>query len=69
MSLPTSIQNLFSDTFEGMPAARLKSSVEVHNLQTALREHRVSHLTKILKRKKQREFVVILPEQATAHAA
>lgn len=67
MSLPTSLQNLFSSTYEGMPAARLKSSMEVHNLEIALREHRVSHRTKIVKRKKQREFVVILPP--VAHAA
>lgn len=67
MPLPTTLQNLFSSTYEGMPAARLKSSLEVHNLETALREHKVSHRTRIVKRKKQREFVVVLP-QAT-HAA
>jgi hypothetical protein len=61
MSLPSSILNLFSDTYDGLPAARLRSASEAHNLEAALRHASHSYKTKINKtRKYGREFIVML---------
>lgn len=61
MSLPLSIQNQFTDTLAGVPAARLKSSAETKNLEAALRAHGRSYQTKINKSKRTgREFIVLL---------
>lgn len=63
MSLPSSIQNLFTDSYEGIPAVRLRSSNETKNLELALRMHNKSFQTKINKSKKHgRVFVVMLLE-------
>ena len=65
MSLPLSIRNIFKDTYEGVPAARLRSTAEAKNLEAALREHRQSFQTKIRKTKKSgREFIVMLLDPA-----
>jgi hypothetical protein len=64
MSLPLSITNLFSETYDGFTAARFKSSSEAHNVETALKEAQQSYRTKIHKTKKRgREFIVMLVEQ------
>jgi hypothetical protein len=65
MSLPSSIQNQFTDSYEGVPAARLKSSAEAKNLEAALRAHGTSYQTKINKSKRTgREFIVLLLTRA-----
>jgi hypothetical protein len=74
MPLPSSIQTLFSTTYNGVPAARLKSALEAHNLEAMLRDAGHSYQTKISKSKKTgREFVVMLltseAEVEPAHAA
>jgi hypothetical protein len=63
MSLPLSIQNIFNDTYNGVPAVKLRSSSETKNLEATLRVHQQSYQTKISKTKKSgREFVVMLLE-------
>jgi hypothetical protein len=70
MPLPSSIRTLFTDQYEGVPAARLKSSTEAKNLETALRVHGMSYQTKISKSKRTgREFVVMLLPTQASHAA
>ena len=64
MQLPLSIEKLFDTTYNDMRAARLKTTIECNNLQTALKDAGISFTTKILKtRKHGREFVVMLVEQ------
>ena len=63
MSLPSSIRTRFDSQYEGMPAARLRSSAETVALERTLREHRQSYQTRISKtRRSGREFVVLLLE-------
>lgn len=65
MSLPLSVKSLFNETFEGVPAARLRSTTEAKNLEAALRLHKQSFQTKIRKTKKSgREFIVMLLDPA-----
>jgi hypothetical protein len=65
MSLPLSIQNMFNETHNGIPAARFRSSMEAKNMEATLREHKHSFQTKINKSKKRgREFIVMLLEPA-----
>lgn len=55
------ILSLFSDTYDGLKAARFRSSVEAHNAEAALRLINRSYKTKIRKTKRSgREFVVML---------
>lgn len=61
MSIPSSILNLFNGTYDGVPAAQLKSANEAHNVEIALREAGQSFQTKIKKSKKHgRLFIVML---------
>jgi hypothetical protein len=61
MSLPLSIQNKFSTTYEGFPTAIFTNSVEYHNFTATLSEAKASFKTKINKHKKRgREFLVML---------
>lgn len=61
MSLPLSIQNKFSTTYEGFPTAIFTNSVEYHNFTATLNEAKASFKTKISKHKKRgREFLVML---------
>lgn len=63
MSLPLIIRNLFNQTYDGLPAARFRSSAEAHNTEAALRLASQSYKTKINKSKKTgREFIVMLLE-------
>jgi hypothetical protein len=63
MSLPLSIQNLFTDN-----VARFRSSAEAKNVEAALRANGKSYQTKISKSKKNgREFVVMLLESSSGN--
>jgi len=63
MSLPSTIESLFNETYNDMKAARLRTAVECNNLQAALKEAGASFTTKIHKSKKRgREFIVMLAE-------
>jgi len=63
MQLPLSIQNQFSDTYNGVPAVRFRSTSEAKNMEATLREYHQSYQTKINKSKKTgREFIVMLLE-------
>jgi hypothetical protein len=63
MSLPSSLDSKFTQTFDGMRAARFVSASEAHNMESALRESGVSYKTKIVKHKRRgREFWVMLVE-------
>lgn len=56
---------MFSETYNGIPAARFRSSMEAKNMEATLREHKRSFQTKINKSKKRgREFIVMLLEPA-----
>lgn len=65
MSIPSSILNLFSDSYDGFAAAKFKSANEAHNVEVALKEAKLSYQTKIKKSKKSgREFIVMLVSPA-----
>ncbi len=49
MSIPSSILSLFNGTYDGVPAAQLKSANEAHNVEIALREAGQSFQTRIKK--------------------
>lgn len=65
-TLPTSLSRRFHTTFDGHEAAVFDNSVEYHNFTSALREAKVSFLTRITKGKKNgkkvRSFIVLLVE-------
>ncbi len=64
MPLPSSIQALFNETYDGMQAAKFKTASEAMNLETNLKWLSRSYRTKIVTTKKHgREFVVMLLEQ------
>ena len=70
MHLPLSIRNLFTDSYGGVPVARLRSSAETKKLETALRVYGASYQTKISKSKRTgREFVVMLLSTQASHAS
>jgi hypothetical protein len=61
MSLPSTIESLFNESYNDMRAARLRTAMECNNLQTALKQAGASFTTKIQKTKKHgREFIVML---------
>jgi hypothetical protein len=64
MSLPSSIRNLFSQNYEGFPAARFTRSIEAKNLEATLREAGMSYRTKIHNKKKNAQYIVMLVESA-----
>jgi len=67
-ALPLSIQSKFSDTYDGMPAARLNSSVQTKALEAELSRAGLTYRTKIVGNKKRGwGYVVVLPK--VAHAA
>lgn len=67
MSLPLYLETLFNKTYEGLRAACFVSASETHNVETALRDCKVSYKTKIIKHKRRgREFWVMLVEVQNA---
>ena len=68
LTLPTSLSRRFHTTFDGYEAAVFDNSVEYHNFTSALKQHGISFITRILKGKrngkKVRNFIVLLVEDA-----
>lgn len=61
MQLPLIILRQFTKTYNGVPAARVKSISEAKNLEAALRQAGKSYKTKMLRSKQRgKEFVVML---------
>jgi hypothetical protein len=64
MSLPSNIQQIFNEVYEGFKAARVKTSLEANNIELMLKTERVSYRTKITKHKKRgREFIIMLVDE------
>ena len=61
MQLPSNIEDLFTQTYEGFRALKLRSANEAISVENALRRAALSFQTKITRSKKHgREFVVML---------
>lgn len=67
MQLPSNIEELFTQSYEGFRAVKLRSASDAIAVENALkREHR-SYQTRISRTKKHgREFVILLVEGAPA---
>lgn len=64
MSLPSSIREVFNQSYDGFPAAKLSRSIEAKNLEASLREAGVSYKTKIQNKKRNTQYIVMLVEAA-----
>ena len=63
MQLPTNIEDLFTQTFEGMRSVKLGSASETIMVENALMRAHLSYQTKITRSKKHgRQFLVLLME-------
>jgi hypothetical protein len=63
MLLPSAIESHFTETYEGMRAARFQSSSEAHNMETNLKWLGLSYKTKIIKHKRKgNSYLVMLVE-------
>lgn len=63
MSLPSVVENKFTEQFEGMRAARFMSASEAHNMENSLRVAKQSYKTKIIKSKRKgNSYLVMLVE-------
>lgn len=63
MSLPLVIENKFTDSYEGLRAAKFMSASEAHNMENSLRVAKQSYRTKIIKSKRKgNSYVVMLVE-------
>ena len=63
MSLPSAIEYHFTETYEGMRAARFASASEAHNMETNLQWLGLSYKTKIIKHKRKgNSYLVLLVE-------
>ncbi len=61
MSLPSNIQKIFNEVYEGFQTARVKTSLEANNIELMLKTEGVSFRTKITKHKKRgKEFIIML---------
>jgi len=61
MQLPSNIEELFTQTYDGFKAVKLRSASEAIMLENALGLARMSFQTKITRSKKRgREFVVMI---------
>lgn len=67
MQLPSKLEDLFTQTYEGFRAVKLRSASEAITLENELNRQRMSYQTKITRNKKRgREFVILLVEGAPA---
>lgn len=65
MHLPTKIEDLFTQMYEGMRSIKLRSASETIMVENALKRARLSYQTKISRTKKHgRQFVVVLLESS-----
>jgi hypothetical protein len=72
MQLPSNIEDLFTQTYNGFKAIKLRSASEAIMVENALQRAEKSYQTKITRSKKHgREFIVLLvsPSEELAHAA
>lgn len=71
MQLPSNIEDLFTQNFNGFRSVKLRTAVEAVQVENALKRQEWSFQTKITRSKKHgREFVILLVGQAqTAQAA
>jgi hypothetical protein len=61
MQLPSKIEELFTQTYEGCKAVKLRSAAEAITVENALQRAEKSYQTKITRSKKHgREFVILL---------
>jgi hypothetical protein len=61
MQLPSKIESLFTQTYEGFPAVKLKSAGDAIAVETALGRTGLSYQTRITRSKKHgRAFVILL---------
>jgi hypothetical protein len=68
MSLPSVVENKFTEQFEGMRAARFVSASEAHNMENSLRVVGQSYRTKIIKSKRKgNSYLVMLVEPTNGH--
>jgi hypothetical protein len=69
MQLPSNIEDLFTQTYEGFKALKLRTATEAVAVENELNRQSKSFQTKITRSKKHgREFVILLVSGA-AHAA
>lgn len=72
MQLPSNIEDLFTQTYDGFKAMKLRSASEAIMVENALQRAEKSYQTKITRSKKRgREFIVLLmgTSEEAAHAA
>lgn len=70
MQLPLNIDELFTQTYEGFKALKLRSAGEAIAVENALQKQHVSYQTRITRSKKHgRTFVILLVNTEPAHAA
>jgi hypothetical protein len=63
MSLPSVIENRFTESYEGLRTARFLSASEAHNMENSLRVVGQSYKTKIVKSKRKgNSYLVMLVE-------
>ena len=61
MQLPSNIDDLFTQTFNGFRAVRLRSALDALRLEDTLMQQRRSYQTQINRSKKHgREFIIML---------
>lgn len=65
MQLPSNIEDLFTQQWEGFPAVKLGSAAETIMVENALTKRRLSYRTLITRSKKHgRKFIVLLMGEA-----
>jgi len=68
MQLPSNIEDLFTQTYEGFRALKLRSAGEAISVENALQRASLSYQTKITRSKKHgREFIILLCSPEVAH--
>jgi hypothetical protein len=66
MQLPSNIEDLFTQTFNGFRSVKVRTATEAVAVENALNRQSKSYQTKITRSKKHgREFVVLLLEKLT----
>lgn len=70
MQLPLRLEDLFTQTYEGFKAVKLRSASEAIMVENELSRQHLSYQTKITRSKKRgREFVILLVSPEATHAA
>jgi len=69
MQLPSRIEDLFTQTYEGFKALKLRSASDAIMVENALGRANLSYQTKITRNKKHgRTFVILLVSSEPTHA-